>query len=171
MHGLLTFECMWDRAGIIYLFESWACWSFEGGRECLSLVQSVSDHFKQCVGRDLNLRVAWNNIGRSYRSYSCSLLFFGGSNSETSCPRWHMVLTSSDYLLFISGYSKSPNSLRGHSDYNLLKPFHYCKNTDSHSNLPLWAYGVCYFLTIKLSGNRDKVLAAVLKGDGLSFLL
>ena len=58
VHGLLTFECMWDRAGIIYLFESWACWSFEGGRECLSLVQSVSDHFKQCVGRDLNLRVA-----------------------------------------------------------------------------------------------------------------
>lgn len=60
-------------------------------------------------------------MGTSYHFCYCSLLllFFGYSISEISLLKLHAVLTSLNYLSFLS--DKSENSVRGPDGSNLLK--------------------------------------------------
>lgn len=110
-HWLLTFwisvETCWH-----YLFESWASWSFEGKRECIGLVQSVSNCFKQCVCHDLKHGVVWDSMGKAVILTGCSLEALslkrlGSGNAqfwplETGCFSYQVkwILRASDYDLF-----------------------------------------------------------------------
>lgn len=107
----LPFESVWKHAGIIY-FESWASWSFERKRECIGLVQSVSNCFKQCVCHDLKHGVVWHSMGKAVILTGCSLEALslkrlGSGNAqfwplETGCFSYQVkwILRASDYDLF-----------------------------------------------------------------------